>query len=217
MTDLNRAVRRATIGTITVVACAAALACPGGNPVPKPPTPDSTEVVHQKLLEHATEDYSLGNPSLPVASDPLPISHGDSARNIQVFAFGMTPRGIQTPESRFVAAILSTRKYKRLGLHKGMNYILEITHDGAKRFVMVPDKENAKMFFLKDTIFMDLSGVKPPHVIREEVDRVQSGTQTNVDYVIGGCIEGCGSGHCGIIGVDGEFTLADARALGVRF
>lgn len=214
---LNRVPLTGPLRIIALVACIAGSACQTPASVPPTLVRDSTEDLRQTLVERATEDYDLAKPSVPVPGDGLPISHTDSVRNIQVFAFAMIRRGSATPESpRFVAAILSTRKYKRLGLQKGMNYILKVRNGASTRYIMVPDKAQASMYFLTDTTFQDLTGDAPPHVMREEAYRIMRGTNVDVYYAIGGCIDSCGSGHCGATDVGSVFTHSDAEAWGVQ-
>lgn len=195
----RRAPQRGTIGRIVLLFLFAASGCSRNGTLGTDPTED----LHQELLRQATDEYTLVSAAPSVTSDALVLDPKGKARNIQLFAFKMSNPNVTSPP-RFVAAFLSTKNHQPMGLRKGMNYILEVRKaDGTTGYVMVPDDEKADMSFLRYApVSNDPNGA--PHAIRNVAGTTTSGTKVDVDYLVGGCVEGCATGHCGFSLTDGN-------------
>lgn len=200
-----------TTRTVALLVCMAAAGCTQN----RAPGKDKTGDLHEELLRQANDEYTLVSAEPSVKSDALPLDPNVKAKNIQLFAFKMSNPSVTAPP-RFVAAFLSTKNHAAMGLRKGMNYILEVRKtDGTVGYVVVPDDDKADMYFLKYSPVSNDPNGAPPHAIRNAVGTSTSGTKVDVDYVVGGCVEGCTTGHCGFSQTDGAFTATDAPSWGV--
>lgn len=206
----------AAFSALAVAACMLAVACQPPQDAQAASAFDPTEDLHQKLLQIATDDYTLGELTKPEANDPMPIAPSPVGQDIQVYSFSMTPNGPITPEGRFVMAILSTRKYKRLGLEVGMNYVLKVTKGTNFEYVIVPDRAKAKMYYLQKVVISPPDYSPAPHLIRRKMGVHASGNRFITDYVIGSCIENCGAGHCGTSATGIEFSSLEAQRWGLK-
>jgi hypothetical protein len=179
-------------------------------------TSDPTEDLHQNLLNIAADKYSIGNRMRPDDTDPMPITDYGKQPDVEVFSYPMKAKGPTTPEGKFVLAILSADDYPRLHLSIGMNYVYKVTSGTDFKFVLVPERPKAKMFYLEYTVISAKGHAPPPHLIRLKVGEHVMNHRLVSDYVIGGCIDNCGAGHCATADAKVEFTAAEAARWGLK-
>ncbi len=188
--------RRVALG---VVACAGMMSCTGTRT-----SGSATDDLHDQLVAEAENDYELGPMTASVSGDPLTIGNSEPEKSIRVYSAKMIRKELGQPEPhRFVAAFFSTKNYSRLGLRRGINYVFIIPRGTKPPLVVMVSEEKDKMFYLKvKTTNLSHASDQIPHAVHEDVSR----DGKSVGFVIGGCIEGCQSGHCGVTDTDGAFT-----------